>query len=218
MNIARFVVAALLVPSLALAEDKAVTDQEIRQTVDSHMSDLKACMQQHGAATGKLVVEFTIQPDGKVSDSKVGTASSNGKLDACIASGFKKWSFPKPRGGKLWVSAYPITFSVPKEAPKGTLAESDIVGTIQGKMAEVKACYDENKGTDDKAAAISGITEVGVVVSPAGKVTEVKILSSTTKSPKLDQCVVAHVKTWAFPKPQGGGEAAFRYPFKFNVK
>ena len=93
-------------------------------------------MKDHGSATGKVVVEFTIQPDGHVSDSKVGQHSSNPSLDQCIAGNFKHWSFPKPRGGKLWVSAYPITFSVPKEAPKGSLAQDDIVKTIETHLPE----------------------------------------------------------------------------------
>lgn len=197
----------------AHAEDKAVSDDAIRDTVNGHMTDLKACMNDHGDATGKLVVEFTILPDGKVSESKVGSASSNKKLDACIAASFRKWTFPRPRNGKAWVSAYPIQFAQPKQPAKGTLTEAEIVGTVKAKLADVQACLAE--AHKEKADA-AGTAELGIVVSSAGAVSDVKVLSSTTKMPTLDQCIVAKVKTWTFPKPKGGGEAAFKYPFKLE--
>lgn len=196
-------------------EAKPIADEAIRATVDGHVADLKACMKDQGAATGKLVVEFWIQPDGHVSEAKVGHGSSNHKLDQCIAEGFRRWTFPKPRGGRAWLSAYPIVFSAPKEPPKGTLTDDEIVKTVQGKMAEVQACLGE---AVKEKADVTGVAELGIVVSPAGKVIEVSILKSSTQAPKLDACIVAKVKTWPFPKPHGNGEAAFRYPFKFNVK
>jgi len=207
--------AAALVAAPARADEKPVSDQEVRSVVDGHVGDLKACMKDHGAATGKVVVEFSIQPDGKPSGTKVGQSSSNTALDRCIADRFSKWTFPKPRGGKAWLTAYPIIFSVPKEAPKGKLTEAEIVTTITSKLDEVKKCL---AAAVKENAEVAGVADLGIVVSPAGAVTEVTILKSTTSAPKLDACIVARVKTWPFPKPQGGGEASFRYPFKLNVK
>jgi TonB family protein len=199
----------------ALAGEKAVSDDQIRTTVDGHVADLKACMGQHGSATGQVRVEFTIQPDGKVSDAKVGQASSNAKLDQCIAGSFRKWTFPKPKGGGVWVSSYPITFSAPPPPKKGTLTEEEIVGTIKPKLPEVQACMAEAK--KESKAEVSGIVDVGIAVAASGTVADVKVLSTTTKLPKLDECIVTRVKAWTFPKPKGGGEAAFHYPFKLNV-
>lgn len=210
-----FLVAAALVSSAARADEKAVSDQEVRAVVDGHVGDLKGCMKDHGAATGKVVIEFSILPDGKATGTKVGQSSSNHALDQCIADRFSKWAFPKPRGGKAWLTAYPIIFSVPKEPPKGKLSEDEIVKTITGKMEEVKVCL---AAAVKEKADVAGVADLGIVVSPAGAVTEVTVLKSTTAAPKLDACIVARVKTWQFPKPQGGGEASFRYPFKLNVK
>jgi TonB family protein len=196
------------------AEDKAVSDDDIRATVDGHVADLKACMRNHGDATGKLVVEFTILPDGKVSESKVGKPSSNKGLDSCIAGNFRKWTFPKPKNGKVWVSAYPIQFAPAKEPLKGTLTEAEIVGVVKPKLPEVQACLaDAHKEKADAA----GTVELGIAVAPDGKVSDVKVLTTTTKMPKLDQCIAAKVKAWTFPKPKGGGEAAFKYPFKLEA-
>ncbi len=176
-----------------------------------------ACMRDSGHVTGKLVVTFNIVANGRyVSESKPSTQPrANAALDKCIADSFKRWTFPKPKGGGNWLSNYPFQFAAPKAAPVGKLEDAEINAVIEPKLPEVKACLDEalkeNKDT-------KGIATLGVVVSPAGVVTEVHVLSTTTTAPKLDACVAARVKTWAFPKPHGGGEASFSYPFKLNVK
>lgn len=208
---------SLLVLSLgssALADpDKAVSDQELHHTVKDHMGDLQSCMKDHGAATGKLIVQFMIEPDGHVSSSKVQHASSNHGLDQCIANAFHKWTFPKPHNHQQWLQDYPFAFSAPKAPPKGVMAEADIVDTVKVKTPEVQECL--HAALQEKADT-SGVLELGIVVSVEGAVTEVNVLSTGTKAPKLDACIVAKVQKWKFPKPQGG-EAAFRYPFKLNI-
>ena len=211
----RFLALGCLCLSLpALAEtDRPISDKEVRTTVESHMTDIKACMKEHGPSSGKLVVTFTIELDGRVSAASVTRDSANHPLDRCIADGFRKWTFPKLKGRVAFLSTYPIVFSVPKAAPVGTLAEADVVKTVQGKLPEVQACLAE--ATKEKADT-KGTLRAGIVVAPDGSVVEVNVLSSTTGTPKLDSCIVNHVKAWRFPKPAGGGEAAISYPFKLN--
>src|SRR5205807_7512964 len=83
----------------AARADEPLTHDEIKQTVDSHLADVKGCLKQHGAATGKLVVKFAIQPSGRVENPAPEHASSNAALDKCIAAPSLKSQFPKPRGG-----------------------------------------------------------------------------------------------------------------------
>ena len=78
----RFTVLSLLVLSgsaawAAPAGPPPLSHEEIKEVVDSHIADLKTCMGQHGGATGKLVVEFGILPNGKVTDQKPKERSSN---------------------------------------------------------------------------------------------------------------------------------------------
>ena len=202
----------LSLPALADME-RPISDKEVRATVESHMPDIKACMKEHGTSAGKLVVTFTIETDGRVSAASVTRDSANHPLDRCIADDFRKWSFPKLKGKVAFLSTYPLVFSVPKAPPVGKLTESDVVKTVQGKLPEVQACLAEatKEKTDTK-----GTVQAGIVVSPDGSVVEVNVLSSTTGAPKLDTCIVNHVKAWKFPKPEGGGEAAISYPFKLN--
>jgi len=209
-----FALLTVALPTSVARAEKAVSDEQIRATVDAHVADLKQCMGEHGAATGELHVEFSIQPDGHVSESKIGKASSNHALDQCIAAAFRRWTFPKPRGGGVWASSYPITFSAPPAPKKGTLTEAEINGAIKPKLTDVQACIVEAKKEKDDVA---GVVELGIAVAPSGGVVDVKVLSSSTKAPKLDACIITRAKTWLFPKPKGGGEAAFRYPIKINV-
>jgi TonB family protein len=201
-------------PALAGAPE-ALTKEEINKGISAGMPDVKACMKQHGEATGRLVVHFVIKPDGKSSDSKAQESSSNAALDKCIVQAFGKMSFAKPRDGQPTPIAYPLQFAPPKKAKVGHLEEKQIVDTVHGKLAEVQACYDDAQEDNPKLA---GTVQVGLVISPDGKVTEAKVLSSDTKSTKLDDCVVKKTKGWLFPKPTGGGEAAVSYPFTFAQK
>jgi|GEM_PF-2975074 len=212
---------AILIASLALVSfsasaDAPLSNEEVKKTVESHLGDVKACMRDKGSATGKLVVEFAIEPDGHVTNPKPKEASSNAALDGCIAAAFGRWTFPKPRGGALMGAIYPFVFSAPVAPPKpavGKLTPQQVVDAVKPKLSEVKACFDANHVKETPA----GIIEVAVVVSAAGAVKEATVKSSTMKAPKLDQCIVERLKTWAFPKPEGNGEAAFVYPFAFKA-
>ncbi len=199
-----------------LAEEPApLSHEEIKSTVDSHLGDVKACMQAHGVATGKLVVQFAIQPDGKVSDPKPKESSSNGVLDRCIAGKFAKWTFPKPRGGLVMGVVYPFIFSVPPPKAEAKLDQQVIVKTVQAKMAEVKKCYED---ASLEKEGLEGTLRVAIVIASSGAVKEATVKDSSTKSAFLDGCVVGRVKTWLFPKPEGPGEVAIIYPFAFAPK
>jgi TonB family protein len=201
-------------PALA-GPPEAITKEEITKGINAGMPDVKACMKQHGEATGRLVVHFVIKPDGKSSEPKAQESSSNAALDKCIVSAFGKLTFAKPRDGQPTPIAYPLVFAPPKKPKVGHLEEKQIVDTVHAKLAEVQACYDDAQEENPKLA---GTVQVGMVISPEGKVTESKVLSSDTKSTKLDECVVKKTKSWLFPKPTGGGEAAVSYPFTFAQK
>src|SRR5439155_9378482 len=74
----------------AFAPPKAdITDQQIVDTVKAHVSDIKACyedaLKDDQGLKGKLVVEFTVGPDGKVlSTRKVEAGMNSAKLEGCI--------------------------------------------------------------------------------------------------------------------------------------
>src|SRR5262249_16257554 len=158
-----------------------LSHEQIKSTVDHHLDDVRDCMRQNGEASGKLVVQFAIQPDGKVLDPKPKESSSNHKLDACIAHAFGKWTFPKPKGGALMGVVYPFTFSAPKPPPQGKLEQALIVKTVneKEKQADLKACFDE---AVKEKKDLNGTIKVAMVIATAGTVTEAKVQESSTGS------------------------------------
>jgi TonB family protein len=87
----------------------------VRKVIQDHRSQIRTCyeslLNQFPNLNGKVQVQFTIGPDGRVLSSKVAQSSaSNGQLEQCVASRVSLWQFPKPKGGGLVVVSYPFIF------------------------------------------------------------------------------------------------------------
>ena len=100
-----------------------LTDQQIVSTVGAHVGDVKACYEEGLKANhdlkGKLVVEFTVDHDGKVISTKQQESSVNdAKTVGCILTRAKTWTFPKPSAGVGNV-VFPYPFDLtPAAKPK----------------------------------------------------------------------------------------------------
>jgi TonB family protein len=206
---------SVLAAAPVFADEDPLSSADIAKTVTPKLADVKACMKQHGEATGRVVVHFVVQPDGKVNDVKAKENSSNAALDKCVLNVFAHLTFPKPKGGQTMPIAYPIAFKPAPKPKEGHLADAQIVDTVKVHLKEVQGCYTEALKDNPKLA---GTVTMGIVVSPEGKVVEAKPQKSDTGLPSFDNCVAQKVTTWTFPKPEGGGEAAFLYPFQFAAK
>ena len=86
----------------------------INAVVQRHRAEIRSCydaaLQQNPNLRGKVVIAFTIQPNGIVSYSgvKESTIGSRG-LENCITSHVRTWLFPKPEAPVVTeVSAYPF--------------------------------------------------------------------------------------------------------------
>jgi hypothetical protein len=42
------------------------------------------------------------------------------------------------------------------------------------------------------------------------------VRSTTMNNQPVENCIMARIKTWAFPKPKGGGQVLVSYPFLFK--
>ena len=86
----------------------------INAVVQRHRAEIRACydsaLQRNPKLTGKVVMSFSIQPNGIVSavgvkESTLGDAG----LESCIGSRIKSWVFPKPEAPVVTeVAAYPF--------------------------------------------------------------------------------------------------------------
>jgi TonB family protein len=79
-------------------------------------------------------------------------------------------------------------------------------------MPEVKWCYQQALQRNDKLA---GKLKITFTVGSTGEVLEVKVLKDEVGDADLAECVLAKVKRWKFPAPEGGGIVSVNYPFVF---
>jgi hypothetical protein len=87
----------------------------IAKVINEHMGEIRGCYERallkEAGLAGKLVLEWTIEPTGVVSDIRVKTATLRGpEVPNCIVGSIKRWAFPKPKGGNVVVS-YPFLFN-----------------------------------------------------------------------------------------------------------
>ncbi len=98
----------------AKAQVSGALDKDIiRRIVRAHINEIRSCYNQGLAQdpnlSGRVNIEFTIGPNGKVLDAKV-TASTltNTTVEGCMEKALKRWKFPKPAGGGKVKVSYPF--------------------------------------------------------------------------------------------------------------
>ncbi len=98
------------------AEVRGQLDRElIAKVINEHMGEIRGCYERallkEAGLAGKLVLEWTIEPTGIVSDIRVKNVTLRGpEVPNCIIGSLRGWAFPKPKGGKVVVS-YPFLFN-----------------------------------------------------------------------------------------------------------
>jgi TonB family protein len=98
----------------AKAKVKGALDKDIiRRIVRAHINEVRHCYNQglvkDPNLKGRVAVQFTIGPTGKVPVAVVAQSSLKDKNVAnCVAKAVKRWKFPKPQGGGNVVVTYPF--------------------------------------------------------------------------------------------------------------
>lgn len=101
-------------PSEAIGTGTLSPDQ-IQRIVQKRKRGLQGCyeaeLKKDNTLKGKVKIQFTIEPSGRVSSSKaiVNTMGSEA-VAQCIAKQIQRWRFPKPAGGSVTI-AYPFVFT-----------------------------------------------------------------------------------------------------------
>ena len=74
---------------------------EIQNAVMSHKTEVMECLKSHRQVTpethGKVVMRWTIQPDGKTTDVSC-VSGCELQFSACVAEQIKTWTFPAHQG------------------------------------------------------------------------------------------------------------------------
>lgn len=94
----------------------------------------------------------------------------------------------------------------------GGLSREQIEAVIKRNEGQVRYCYEKGLQVSPN---LSGTVAVHFVINGRGRVSSANVKSSSLRSSKVKNCIVAKLKRWQFPRPVGGLNVKVNYPFKF---
>lgn len=97
----------------------------------------------------------------------------------------------------------------PPDAGKGRLDKELIRRVIRQHIMEVRTCYERELSKNSK---LGGRVLIHFIIGTGGEVTKSEVESSTLGNTVVEECIAAAVRSWSFPKPQGG-VVSVTYPF-----
>lgn len=192
--------------------DPALIDAKIKKTLDP----IKRCYDSELARSprlaGKVVVNFTIQPDGSVSQAKIKSSTlGNADAEGCITSRFLEIAFPEPTGGGIVNVNYPLQFSSSNSGPEPMYVErrNEVVLHRVFRNEDGTERLEELHDIVPKAVFqpappypalarnqnITGTVQIQIVVDESGRVKEATILKGQSM---FDEPAMRTVKRWSY--------------------
>jgi hypothetical protein len=94
---------------------EGLDQSEVGKVIYEHAAEVKKCYEAGLALSpglqGRIVVEFAISPQGRVSDARAAEDTTGSTvLPGCLLGKLRSWVFPKPRGGVTVQVKYPFQF------------------------------------------------------------------------------------------------------------
>lgn len=171
---------------------------------------------------GTVVVCVTVDAHGRVID--VRTLSGPSELLQPSVEAARQWQFEAPRKAPA-SSTLEIKYSLTKPCPEGkgydagdvavtiVPADSEKVGDLKilGTLAQTSPPYPEAA----RAERTRGQLYLSIVVSPDGRVTDVRIIKPLDEL--LDKPAVETVRTWRFKVSPGGKPTRFSVTLSFRI-
>ena len=93
---------------------------------------------------------------------------------------------------------------------EGGIREPQVKQVIEKHFREIRECWDAGLAANPQAE-LDGAIVVAISVDAAGKVTDAKTELNETGDDTTEDCILAEVAKWTFPKPKGA--ATIHYPF-----
>lgn len=97
--------------------DGSVARELIQKVVKAHRVEIRFCFEaalsREPGLAGKILVDFTIGRDGKVTEAGIETKQTTllqREVQQCIISAVSTWQFPKPEGDGVVRVSYPFVF------------------------------------------------------------------------------------------------------------
>lgn len=107
-----------------------------------------------------------------------------------------------------------ISLPIDDEAEvQGGLDRDQIIAVINRNKGQIIYCYE--KGLQAQPS-IGGRVSVDFVIGPSGRITTAKVAQSSLGSKMVENCMLARMKTWQFPRPVGNVNVDVLYPFELT--
>jgi len=91
----------------------------------------------------------------------------------------------------------------------GKVDRGQVAKIFRRRKSAIQYCY---RKALNRNPSVQGKISVQFTIGPMGRITSIRVVSNTTQDSSMEQCIVGKVRTWRFPKPQGGS-VTFQYPF-----
>lgn len=96
---------------------------------------------------------------------------------------------------------------------QGGLDRDVIDSIVRKKQNRIRLCYERQLNFKPDLA---GKVTVHFVIGGDGRVLQSSIAEDTMRNRSVNQCILAEVKNWIFPRPKGGTKVEVDYPFVFE--
>lgn len=95
----------------------------------------------------------------------------------------------------------------------GGLDKALIAAVVQANIGQIKHCYERQLIVDPN---IFGKIVAQWTIDKDGLVSTDSVKKTTMNNKPVENCILAKIKGWNFPKPKGGGQVIVSYPFLFK--
>jgi TonB family protein len=120
--------------------DRDVILRVFRQRHGQLQNCYELALQRNPALEGRVILNFTIGEQGKVSEARIGTSTlGDHDVEACLVSRLRAWTFPGPQAGSVQI-AFPLVFRPgARLAAPATAAPAEVPGEdpYEGKLRDV---------------------------------------------------------------------------------
>jgi hypothetical protein len=121
---------------------------------------------------------------------------------------------PPPAEAKPSASTSTVSRAAATDAPiVTTITQDDILALVNKNADAFYRCQSLGAGASKSWRAI---VTIKATVSPLGAVNAIEVVSSTTKNPRVDACVIDSFRKLTFARPAGSGATVFTFPMKFD--
>jgi TonB family protein len=118
-----------------------------------------------------------------------------------------------PRSGSRKKHLAPRPARMVTEGDGGTQDQVNVRYRVNSHLYRVRECYQKELR---RKPSLAGSMRVGFVVSPEGRVAELKVLKGTVRHPPLEACVLGVIRGIYFGRPPSGQPVKVIYPLEFK--